>query len=150
MVARSLRTGTVSRCGAAVLLTLALLPGCSFGPMTLERSHGRYQQALRHVEAEQLLSNIVHLRYAESPLHLNVDSIAAQYELTAGAEARPFFEAPNPAGNVFHTFPMVLPDLMVNGANRPTFTLEPADGSDAARQFLTPITPEFLVFLTQT
>jgi len=45
---------------------------------------------------------------------------------------------------------MVLPDLMLGGANRPTISLDPADNSDAVRQFLTPINLDTLVFLTQT
>src|SRR5579871_6596122 len=45
---------------------------------------------------------------------------------------------------------MVLPDFLVGGANRPTITLLPADGSSAVRQFLTPISASTLIFLTQT
>jgi hypothetical protein len=140
---------------AALLCGLAAGPGgagCSFGPRALERSHGPYNESVRRVEEEQLLRNIVHLRYNESPVHLNITSIATQYELTAQAEARPFFIAPNPRNSniVFRTFTAILPDVLVGGANRPTVTLDPADDSNATRQFLTPITPETLVFLQQT
>lgn len=141
----------------SVLLGCCLLlaaggPGCAFGPRALEHSHGRYNEAVRQVDEEQLLCNLVHLRYNEPPAHLNVNSIAAQYELTGQAEARPFFLAPNPsnANVVFRTFTAMLPDVFVAGANRPTITLEPADGSEAVRQFLTPISLDTLVFLAQT
>jgi hypothetical protein len=63
--------------------------GCSFGPKVLELSHGRYNEAVRRVYEEQLLRNLVHMRYNEPPLDLNVSSIAAQYELDGGVEARP-------------------------------------------------------------
>src|SRR5262249_7683685 len=43
----------------------------------------------------------------------------------------------------------ILPDVFVGGANRPTMTLNPADDSDAIRQFLTPIPQETLIFLVQ-
>src|SRR5262249_44233752 len=78
-------------------------------------------------------------------------SIAAQYELAGGAEARPFFIAPNPSNSnvIFRTFTSILPDLTVSGANRPTVTLIPADNGDAVRQFLTPISAETLIFLHQ-
>jgi hypothetical protein len=126
--------------------------GCAFGPKALERTHGRYNEAVRCVAEEELLRNIVHLRYNETPLTLNVNTIAAQYELSATAEARPFFIAPNPSNSnvIFRTFTAILPDFIVSGANRPTITLDPADNSDAVRQFLTPITLETLAFLTQT
>src|SRR5262245_59462 len=76
--------------GARLVVCLAL-SGCAFGPKALERSHGRYQESVRLVAEEQLLRNLVHLRYNEPPLALNISSIAAQYELSGGAEARPFF-----------------------------------------------------------
>jgi hypothetical protein len=136
-------------CGFVLALTAG---GCSFGPKALERTHGRYNEAVRRVEEEELLRNLVHLRYNEPPLNLNVNSITAQYELSAAAEARPFFLAPNPSNSnvIFRTFTSILPDAMLSGANRPTVALDPADGSDAVRQFLTPITPDTLLFLAQT
>ncbi len=124
--------------------------GCAFGPRILEKTHGRYNEAVRRVDEEQFLLNIVRMRYNESPLELNVSSIAAQYELDGGAEARPFFSTPNPAGNVFHPFSRVLPDVTVSGANRPTITLIPAANGEAVQRFLTPISTETLVFLFQT
>ena len=48
---------------------------------------------------------------------LDVANIAAQYELAAGAEARPFFIAPNPSNSniVFRTFTSILPDVTLTG-----------------------------------
>jgi hypothetical protein len=123
--------------------------GCAFGPKVLEQTHSRYNQSIRRVYEEQLLENIVHCRYNESPFRLSVSSIAAQYELSGGAEARPFFLAPNPSGPTFKTFTSVLPDITFGGANRPTITLIPP-GADAVRRFLTPIAPETLAYLSST
>jgi hypothetical protein len=134
-------------------LALALAgQGCAFGPRALEWTHGRYNEAVRLVEEEQLLRNLVHMRYHETPLNLDVTSITTQYELTGQAEARPFFLAPNPMNSppFFRTFLSVLPDVMVSGANRPTVAMAPADDSSAVRQFLTPITLDTLIFLTQS
>jgi len=142
------------RIGSAFALAggLALLAGsggCSFGPKVLELSHSRYNESIRRVNEEQLLENIIHCRYNESPFRLTVSSIAAQYELSGGAEARPFFQAPNPAGGTFKTFTSVLPDVTVGGANRPTISLIPA-GGESIKRFLTPIAPETLVYLGST
>ena len=127
----------------------ACTSGCAFGPRVLERTHARYGEAIRRVDEEQLLRNLVHIRYNETPFKLRVSSIAAQYELAGGAEARPFFLAPNPGVSAFRTFTSVLPDVNVSGANRPTITLIPA-GGDAIRRFSTPISAETLLFLTKT
>jgi hypothetical protein len=147
---RSWRTAAtiVLACGTC----LGLAGGCAFGPNALELSHGRYYEAVRQVDEEQLLRNIVHLRYMESPDALNVTSIAAQYELSGQAEARPFFIAPNPSNSnvIFRTFTSILPDVSVTGSNRPTLTLTPADDAVAAQRILTPITADTLVFLSQT
>lgn len=146
------RSNPIPRLAIAAVLCCASAGGCAFGPQTLERSHGRYNEAIRRVDEEQLLRNIVHMRYNEAPLNLNVSSIAAQYELSGTAEARPFFIAPNPSNSniVFRTFTSILPDLSLSGANRPTLTLLPADTGEAVQAFLTPITVETLVLLQQT
>jgi hypothetical protein len=145
-VARGRNRGTAA---AAVVSLLWSIGGCTFGPKALERSHGPYYEAVRLVSEEELLRNIVHMRYNESPSSLGVSSIAAQYELNAGAEARPFFSTEADSA-IFKSFSTVLPDLSVGAANRPTLTLDPADDSDAVRQFLTPITADTFVFLVQT
>jgi hypothetical protein len=126
--------------------------GCAFGPKALELSHSKYYEAVRDVRNEELLLNLVHLRYNENSAQLNVDSIAAQYELGSTLEARPFFIAPNPSNSnvIFRTFTSILPDASISGANRPTLTLDPTDDSEAVRQFLTPITPDTLIFLIQS
>jgi hypothetical protein len=124
--------------------------GCALGPKALEKSHGRYNEAVRKVSEEQLLRNLVHMRYNEPRIHLNVSSIAAQYEVDGGAEARPFFLAPNPSNHPYRTFTKVLPDVTLNGASRPTITFVPSDDGDAVQRFLTPITVETLTLLQET
>ena len=136
------RSGRI-RAAIALAGGLALLTGgggCSFGPKVLEQTHGRYNESVRRVYEEQLLDNIIRCRYNESPFKLTVSSIAAQYELSGGAEARPFFVAPNSSNGIFKTFTSVLPDVTAGGANRPTITLIPSSG-DGIRRFLTPIAP---------
>jgi hypothetical protein len=138
---------------ALVGLALALTGGgCAFGPRILEQTHGRYYESVRLVHEEQLLRNLVHMRYNEGPGSLEVSAITAQYELTGQAEARPFFLAPNPSNSnvIFKTFTSILPDVLVGGSNRPTLTLTPSFDGTAVRRFLTPITSDFLVFVSQT
>jgi hypothetical protein len=135
-------------CGLAVGLAGG---GCTFGPRALERSYGPYYESVRHADEEELLRNLVHVRYNETPSSLGVSSITAQYELTAHAEARPFFLAPNPSNSnvIFRTFTAILPDVFVEGDDRPTISLVPANGSEEVRQFLTPISADYLTFLIQ-
>jgi hypothetical protein len=131
---------------------LASAGGCALGPKELHRTHGRYNEAISSVYEEQLLRNIVHARYNETPARLDVSAVAAQYELSAQAEARPFFIAPNPSNSnvIFRTFTSILPDVQAGGFNRPTITFTPADDGATVRRFLTPIPEETLVFLGRT
>ncbi len=138
--------------GVSTLLFLAAAwsAGCAFGPRTLERTHRRYNEAYLRVDSEELLLNIVRMRYGDPPAEVEVSGIAAQYELTATAEARPFFEAPNPAGSTFRTFPNVLPFAGAGGASRPTITLTPVHSGETVSRYLRPITPDGVVFLAET
>ena len=124
--------------------------GCAFGPKAIQKTHGMYAESVRQVEEEQLLRHIIHLRYNETALNLDITSIAAQYEASASVEARPFFVAPNPGSNAFRTFTSILPDLSISGSNRPTITYAPLNDGTSVRRYLTPITLETLVLLTQT
>lgn len=137
---------------AAVVL-LAAGGGCSFGPRAIEKTHGKYAAAVQQVEEEQFLKNVVRYRYVEAPRNLEISAIAAQYELTAGLEARPFFNSQaarfeNPS--VYGTFTSILPFASLGAATRPTVTLDPHDNGTTVRQFLTPISADTLIFLVQS
>src|SRR6516162_9714545 len=117
---RKSKRAALPRLATALLGAIALcLGGCSFGPKALGKTHGCYNEAVHRVDEEQLLRNIVRMRYNESPLHLNVGSIASQYELSASGEARPFFIAPNPSNSniIFRTFTSILPDVATSASN---------------------------------
>src|SRR5262249_22179346 len=75
--------------------------------------------------------------------------IAAQFELSAQAEARPFFTSGATGEGFFRSFTTVLPDAMVQKADRPTFAMSPIDQGDAVRRFITPIPADTLLLLTE-
>jgi hypothetical protein len=102
------------------------------------------------VDSEELLLNIVRLRYGDPPAEVEVSGIAAQYELSATAEARPFFAAPNPAGSIFRTFTNVLPFAGAGGSNRPTISLTPVHSGETVARYLRPITLEGVAFFAET
>jgi hypothetical protein len=116
----------------------------------LASTHGRYNETVKQITEEQVLLNLLRVRYNDITLRLDVSSIAAQYELQGSAEARPFFGTPNPAGSTFRTFPMILPDFMLESANRPTFSLTPLDDADSIRGLYTPSSLDGIIFLAET
>ncbi|HXY35029.1 MAG TPA: hypothetical protein VEI07_12435 [Planctomycetaceae bacterium] len=133
-----------------LFLCCCALSGCTFGAWMLESAVLPYNESVTRVDEEQLLLNLVRLRYNDNAVRIDVSSIAAQYEVAAQAEARPFFEAPNPAGSVFETFTRILPDVLGSTANRPTFSLTPLDDPDTIRGLFTPMSVDGIVFLAET
>lgn len=136
---------------ATLLLFVPLCSGCVLGPTALRKTHGRYHEAVKQVQDEALLRNLVRLRYTEAISTLDVASITAQFEADASAEARPFFGTPNPAGTgIFRTFPRMLPDVLVSGADRPTISLQPSDEAQEISRYLRRLNADNFAFFVES
>lgn len=114
------------RLRAATLVTLHLaLYGClSIGPHTIVNDRFKYNQAIRDSWAEQMLGNMVAIRYGESPVFLNVSSVIAQYGLETSATLQGGINNALAGGDALET-----------GANatwteRPTITYLPVQGNE--------------------
>jgi len=130
---------------AITLLSLSCLPGCvGIGPGELERDNLAYGQALGDAWQQQMLLNIVKLRYGESPAFLEVASVINQYSVEGqvGVSA-PSWDRPAIAGP---------PVASVSGrwADRPTITYTPVLGDQFTRSLLTPIRPAALAAMMQS
>lgn len=136
----------------STLLVASILAsaGCALGPRALEKSHGMYNESFAQVDSEELLLNIVRLRYNDQPAEIEVSAIATQYEVGAQAEARPFFLAPNPAGSVFQTFTKVLPSGAANASSRPTLSLTPIQSGETVARYMRPVTLEGVIVFAET
>ena len=89
----------------ALLSTL----GCSLGPRSLAHSRLRYNETVKATSEQQLLLNIVRLRYVDTPSSLAISSIADQQEFAAGLGIVPFFAAAG-AGDVGNFSSTALPN----------------------------------------
>jgi hypothetical protein len=125
------------------IILFVLLTGCvSVGPGTLKRDHFDYTAAVGETSKEQLLRNIVRLRYLEAPVFLRVSSIINQYSLEGtvslgGTNTDGLGDARNVGGTGRWT-------------DRPTITYTPLSGSTFAQNLLTPIPPVALLALVQS
>ena len=125
------RTGSSKRMATrrwAGLVLLPLLSGCAFGPRLLENSHGRYQESVKRVEDEELLRNLVRLRYTESFSNLDVASITAQYELAG---------VPKPAPS---SWPRIPPTMASSGISPASCRTPRSAGPTARRSASSPTT----------
>ncbi len=129
---------------AAVLVSL-LATGCAshqFGPRTVVPAQRGYNEALSQALDEQLLLNLVRLRYRENPLFLEISSIVAQFNrnATAGASLKLVSGGANEGGL----------SVGVGASESPVLTLIPLKGRDFVQRMLAPIQPESLVALGQS
>jgi hypothetical protein len=65
-------------------ILLATLVGCQIGPGRLKSSTSHYSDAVRVATSEQLLVNLVRLRYRDLPIFLGISSISTQFEFESG------------------------------------------------------------------
>ncbi len=73
-----------SLCVLAMGFLILGMTGCGvFGARVMRNSHAEYNTALQQSEEEQLLANLVRMRYAQSPSFLNIDGITTQLSLSA-------------------------------------------------------------------
>lgn len=119
-----------------------LLSSCaSMGPKTIPKDGFNYNQHIASQQNEQILLNIVRLRYAEVPLFLNVSSVINQYsrDTRASIGGGNFFGTPNS-------------NASINGgwSDRPTITYTPMGGRDFSESLLHPIPPASVFFLIQS
>src|SRR5262245_9574904 len=133
----------------AILAALLSAAGCSLGASTIDRTRLPYNHAVKATSEEQLLLNIVRLRYSDNPSSIAVTNIAAQFELTKKLQLVPFFTSAA-AGDVGSYRGVVLPGAEVASGDRPTVSLTPQDESDFARRLFTPLSLKGVIYLAQT
>ena len=127
------------------LACLALLTACSsLGPKSISRDQFDYGNALIESAEEQLLANMVRMRYVEAPKFLNVASVINQYALEGQVSAGLGFGSSFTGGDT--------QSLGVAGkwADRPTITYSPVSGQEFSRYLLTPLPPTALFSLLQS
>jgi len=123
----------------ALLTTVAMIGGCrSVGPQALGRDQIDYGISIGDSWKNQLLANIVKVRYLDMPVFLDVGQIVSGYTLETQVNGSLGFL---PGG-----------DTQSLGAygrftDRPTITFTPKTGDDYLRSLLTPVDPEVLLSL---
>ena len=128
-----------------IFLVHFALVGCAgkLGPRTVPRARFHYNQAIVRSWNEQLLLNLVRLRYRDTPLFLSLDSVLTQYALTGSARVAPVISTGGGSSIVGLEF----------GADyeeRPTITYTPLQGEDFSRRFLSPIAADAIILLSQS
>jgi hypothetical protein len=122
----------------------ALLAGCaSMGPATVSRDRFNYAAAISESWKQQMLLNLLKIRYSDAPVFLDVANVINSYTLSG--EANLYGEAAEPGrGDQFL-------GAGVSGRyeDRPTITYSPLTGSRFARSLLSPLPVSSVLYLIQ-
>lgn len=139
------------RDGAAIVVLLTLLVtllagGCAtrLGPSTIPAARFDYNDNIARSQNDQLLLNLVRLKYRDTPVFLDVGAVIAQYTLSARAGAASRINVDGVEGNELGL------DLGGNYSEQPTITYEPLQGADFTQRLLTPISPFNLILLSRS
>ena len=131
---------------ALALGAVLLLGACAtrLGPRTIPAARFDYNERIARSQNDQLLLNLVRLRYRDTPVFLDVGTVIAQYTLDARVGVLPRINAEGGSGTEFGV------DLGGRYSEQPTITYEPITGAEFTQRLLTPISPQTLILLSQS
>jgi hypothetical protein len=137
-------TGISTRCLLLAGCILVGFYGCaSFGPQSMDRDRFDYINAIASSWKQQTLLNIVKMRYADTPIFLEVGQIISGYQLEGTIAMGGSLSASSAYGDIF--------SLGTTGryTDRPTITYTPMTGSHFMHVLLTPIPPPALFMVIE-
>lgn len=115
--------------------------GCK-GPLALKMTRQEYNEVVQETGKEQLLLNLVRLRYRDRITFLEIQSLATQFSFDTEATV---------GGNVIESGPDVLNlRALLGTSERPTISYRARQGSEFVEAMYSPMDPRAIVYLTQS
>ena len=119
---------------------LLLMTGCTgIGAARIEGDRNNYNQAIQQTNDEQLLLNLVRLKYRDTPFFMEVSNVASQFIFSAGADASSVINEGAPGTFGF--------GAEASFQERPTITYTPLQGDQFIKRVLAPITLQTIALL---
>jgi hypothetical protein len=120
-------------CGILAALVLAgAIGGChQAGPASVKASRSDYNIAIQQTGSEQLLLNLVRLRYRDAPYFMEVASVSTSFHFDASASAS--VSLPESEGKTYGI------GAGIGYTERPTITYTPLQGDKFVRQLMSPL-----------
>jgi hypothetical protein len=120
--------------GVVMLAACTSVSGC-LGPKAVRYTRMKYNEVVRDTNDEQLLMNIVRLRYADSPVFIDLPSITSQFELAGQGNYLGGYGNQEPGRASLGFGELSLRDT-------PTLSYHPREGREIAKSMLTPISSD--------
>lgn len=128
------------------LLIFSFLVSCSqFGPDFMKAGRNDYNKVLAQTDDEEILLNLVRLRYADNPAFLKVNSVSTSFNWKEGFGID---------GSLFDGGATEKNNIGIRGnteyIEKPTISYSPLSGSDFVKNVLTPIDHEVILLLARS
>ena len=126
-------------------MTVVFLSSCTnVGPKSIRNTRFNYNSAIIDTRNEQMLANLVRLRYRDTPYFIEVSSIATQYLLGIGGSA----SVAGIGGTGSRAVGGVGGDMRYE--ERPTITYTPLQGETFVNRLLSPVPMGAIVLLSHS
>ena len=120
---------------AVVLVALwAVASGC-LGPNAIRHTRIKYNEVVRDTNDQQLLINIVRLRYADSAVFIDLPTITSQFEVSGRSNYLGGYGNQSPGPTSLGLGELSLRDT-------PTLSYHPREGREIAKALLTPLSAD--------
>jgi len=125
------------------VVLLAVWAGASgcVGPKAVRYTRMRYNEVVRDTNDEQLLINIVRLRYADSPVFIDLPNITSQFEVAGRGNYLGGY-----GNQTFGRASLGYGELSVR--DTPTLSYHPREGREIAKALLTPLSADLFSVVT--
>jgi hypothetical protein len=126
-----------------ILVTLFCVACTSMGPQTIPNDQFNYNDAIANASREQMLNNLIRMRYAETPTFLRVSSVISQYTRGASANVGVGANSSATGGDTASA------GGRVRWSDRPVITYTPVTGQEFVQDLLTPPGPGQMLEMLQ-
>jgi len=124
----------------SLVIVSSIFLGCTkYGPGFLQSERSQYNQAIQKTNDEQLILNLVRLKYHDSPLFMEVSNIASQFTLQNDISITTQLQAG--AKGIF------TPDAGTFVEERPTVSYSPLHGENFVKSVLTAVSLKTIALL---
>lgn len=129
---------------ATSLLALSLFAtGCSYhGPDALRMTRPEYNIIIQQTNEQELLLNLVRLKYRDTPYFLSVEKVASSVEFSRGLSAGASLPERGTKGLSLGG--------VVGFAEKPTLFYSPLEGDKFVRKMMTPLSLDTLILLANS
>ena len=121
-----------------------MLPACArIGPDVIHAGGNDYNIAIQRTSDEQLLLNLIRLKYRDTPFFLEVNSVSSQFKLISEAGLNANFKEQQTPENVGISGKL-------NFTEQPTVTYLPLHGNDFIQRLLAPVSIDTILLLANS